>query len=661
MRYIIIIQLLMFSVLGYAQNEPVFIRYNSDQGIVEVKWIPEQLINPEGANVYRSVNNNTWELVTSSPLKKGSIELTESDFTSNKELKGLKSLFDQPDFVFGDDPFLSVVLFQKVIPSKAISKYLGIQCSDIVKSKSGNIKYKVALIKNGSEVKFGESLSFDLDKDYLESGPTNIVSKEKKKSVSIGWKAESERYYGVNIYRANKGGGAWEKLNKLPILYTKAPTKGKKDDKPNYLYIDETVQPDLQYDYKLVSVDYFGEEAQEADVIALGAKDDIPPPAPTDLGKEIDHAGLSVILTWKAEIDPDQGGFNVLVSEPNDTSLNMVKANVSKDELSTFIQLSEVGRYQYAIEAFDETGNKSLSKIRSFDIEDKIPPTAPTNVVVSIDSGLVNVSWNPCNEGDLDGYYVFRRKSANITFQRLTSHPLKGTSFSEQFSPKVVASLEYMVASKDTMGNQSIGSEIVGLSIKDKSAPPTPIIIGITNDSGVVRVNWLVSDCHDLAGYSLHRFDSEDSSWSKINIGKILPTSTRFLDRNIENGTHYSYKLNAYDTANNVSDFSHEFKISIKEKREDLIIEHFNSAKRQKGNRIQLEWKVNNPEEVLSYLVYELAPGSKTWMPISGNLVEPKFEKKAAPGTYQYQLKIIDKKGKKILSEPLIIVVENKK
>jgi hypothetical protein len=654
--------LVLFGVIATAQTPTVYVRYNKQNQEVKLRWFLPTLMSKDGVNVYRQVDNTSWQKLNTQPWQKGSE--TNLSNSTNGDFQNFKTLLDDPTFDFQANDMYAVIIIQEIVKNESLAKYAGIQFSDKSVPKSGNVQYKVVVIENGTEGKELLSPKFDLSKDYLEPGPTNLRYKEKNKSISLGWENESQRYYGVNIYRSPKDNpGAEIKINELPVLYTDAPEKSKreKNSKPPFLYVDETIEKEVSYAYRLVAVDYFGEEAGEANPVQLSSKDIIPPAEPKKVTATEDHVLMNAVLTWEAELADDHAGFNILHSYNLDSNYQVLVAGVEKTATQTEVNLKRIGRHNLIVEAIDVNGNKAQSKVLIVDIEDKIAPSIPKPISLNIDSGFVVLKWQGVPEIDLKGYYVYRKKTTDPTYKRVTPKPLTTTEFREQFAPNYVSQLQYQITSKDTIGNISLASETISFIIKDKTPPPTPQIEQVRLDSNKIYIEWLPVACNDLKGYNLFKMDAADSSWERVNIGPIIPTTTRFTDRNVEARSNYAYRLQAIDTAENVSEYSSNYLFSTPAEKQDLKIEDFTATARKKGGVIRFNWKVNEPQLVLAYILMVSEDNGQNWMPLTGKLTEASYQHKSTPGTYQFQLKAIDKKGKKKISKAATVVVEPKK
>lgn len=643
---------LLLGQAGFSQQ--VYVRYQQDEGAVRLKWFTDALIADEGVDIFRSENGGPFEKITATPVKKGDHAIDYGNVTDEETTRKMVAAVDNPSFDFGANPMLQLVVLNAVIPSTELSQYLGIEYYDRSIQKDQLYQYRIE--HAGTNAVIGTTESINTGSDYLEAAPTEIRYKQRNKSVSLGWKNESERYYGANIYRQQKGASSTkQKLNGQPIIYSG------EEGKNSFQYMDKTVVKGVEYDYFLVSVDYFGEEGQSSASLTLGPKDIVPPPAPKVLEFSPDHQALSVGLSWQAELADDQMGFRVYHSE-GDTSNFMLAREITKDTLYAVVKVPSIGKQFFRVSSIDSSGNESPYLEDFVYVEDKLPPAIPVGLTISADSGVVSLSWLHVADPDLEGYLIYRKKSSKSHYLRLTPHAIKENTFGETFPGRFVSDVTYQVVSKDTNGNISPVSETVSITFEDNNAPSAPQLqeINVAED-GVVSLNWLSPVNADLAGFTLYRSSNEDSIWKQVNLTPISAMATSFNDRGTDPGISYTYRLTAYDTARNESGFSNLKTITVPAEKQEIQILDFRADLNKRNKRVDLGWKVDQPENVRAYMVFASTGSDGTLVPVSGMIKDPFFQHTLeSPGTTSFVVKAFDINGRKAISQPTSVTLENK-
>jgi unsaturated chondroitin disaccharide hydrolase len=84
----------------------------------------------------------------------------------------------------------------------------------------------------------------------------------------------------------------------------------------------------------------------------------------------------------------------------------------------------------------------------------------------------------------------------------------------------------------------------------DTTAPAVPTGLTATAGDGSVRLDWADNRESDLAGYQVYR-QNADGTWPPSPLAS--PTSSAFTNLGLTNGTPYTYRVTARDTADNES------------------------------------------------------------------------------------------------------------
>ncbi|HSX33757.1 MAG TPA: hypothetical protein VLF91_05480 [Candidatus Saccharimonadales bacterium] len=202
--------------------------------------------------------------------------------------------------------------------------------------------------------------------------------------------------------------------------------------------------------------------------------------------------------------------------------------------------LTDATAYTYSVAAFDAAGNQSpLSLAVTATTPDVTPPSVPVGLAASaISSSQINVSWAASSDNlAVAGYKLYRGGALVAT--------ISGTSYSDTGLVDSTT-YQYTVLAFDAAGNQSAASLAVSATTKDGTPPAKP-----TNFKGTavspteIDLSWTAStDNVAVTGYHLYR---------KGVLIATLGLVTSYQDTGVTANTAYTYKLEAFDAASNVS------------------------------------------------------------------------------------------------------------
>ena len=205
--------------------------------------------------------------------------------------------------------------------------------------------------------------------------------------------------------------------------------------------------------------------------------------------------------------------------------------------------------YWYAVTSLDDAGNESD---RSAPMQPALGELTPTGLVATAADGQVELDWDAVTAPDLDGYHVERFAADVGTWTRLTNDPLTDSAWTDT---DVVndTSYTYRVIAVTDAGRQSAPSATADATPADTTAPPAPTGLSVTAGDGEVEMNLGRRHRPDLAGYYVESTSGGDA-WTRLTTDPVSDTS--WTDTSAVNGTDYTYRVVAVDTADNESGLS---------------------------------------------------------------------------------------------------------
>ena len=365
----------------------------------------------------------------------------------------------------------------------------------------------------------GKSYRYKLvsDKDCLESDPvyTDVQTPEELPAaptdlsadrveayrVELSWVDNADNEDGFNLYRSENGGEFVEINNTI-----EADTQS---------YIDETVQPDTNYTYRIVADNSAGESnASEVSV----STPDIPPKAPENF-RATSVSSHSVTLEW-SDTDREKG-YRIY----RDGSV--VSGDLPADSTSfTDDSVEENTTYKYVLKAFNDAGESDAVEITLNTPNEK--PLAPSDLSADARSESVTLHWKD-NADNEDGFRIYRDE---ILID--SSTPANVTSFVDN-DVQEGRSYNYCVSAYNNGGESSGLCIDVSIPI---SIPAAPSKMSAKAYADGVMLTWQ-DNADNEKGFRLYRD------------GKLLQTlaadSVEYLDTTTQENRHYIYELEAFN------------------------------------------------------------------------------------------------------------------
>lgn len=195
----------------------------------------------------------------------------------------------------------------------------------------------------------------------------------------------------------------------------------------------------------------------------------------------------------------------------------------------------------------DKDGN-AKPDIGSFEYSGTYVPPAPDTEAPSVPQGLIanvisatqiNLSWNASTDNvGVTGYNIYR-DGTKIGSTSSLNYSNSGLTQSTTYS--------YRVEAYDAAGNSALSAAVTAATpaAPDAQAPSTPSGLSATAVSATrIDLSWNAStDNVGVVGYKIFRDGTQIATTS----------STSFSDNGLSPATSYSYRISAYDAANNES------------------------------------------------------------------------------------------------------------
>ena len=647
----IILLLIIFSLSANAQERiKVISSVSENNNEIIVKWYGKKVFTANAIDVYRTdANSENWKKLNSSPINKQTI-IPQSLIAKDEAFTAIaNSVSGNIDDING---FVVLIVMIKSVEYPEFADFLGIQYYDKTAVKGKSYKYKIT-DTNGKALGISDKITYN-NFEKLNS-PDSCRIDVKDHIPLIAWNPNSNKYFGYYVYRSNEKGKAKTRITKQAIIVA----KNEKGEYPEYNFNDDTMNIGEVYYYNIVGIDYFGQESKMSKELVAVIKDEVPPRAPASVNANV--IGVNVKLFWESPVIPDLAGFNVYRSmSKTDGFVKINKELIDKNYRSFSDEVDDVGVQYYKVSSIDTAGNEAFSYVRPVDITDVFPPTTPTNVICTADTGVINIFWKASEDSDLKGYFVYRTisKTDESNYVLINPDPITENKFSDTL-PKIARNkFYYRVVAVDTSYNRSDYSDFAVIGMPDVTPPKKPIIKSAKADGDKLIIEWFQNFEPDLAGYDIYRKAKNDTvnKKEKLNVSTISKKSIVFTDIFAEKAIEYQYSIVAFDTSGNYSEFSDFYSaILIDTAKISKDFSNFKVNYNKNKKLVKLSWKIKNLNNIKGYMIYRKEGFAGQLKPLTGLINDTEFNDKKIntkkSGTYTYQVRAFAKTGMIIKSE----------
>lgn len=230
-------------------------------------------------------------------------------------------------------------------------------------------------------------------------------------------------------------------------------------------------------------------------------------------------------------------------------------------------------------------------------------PSAPNNVLYSDTlNDTINVSFTGAqvtiyhiNWLSFGSYTVYLDGVQKATVSTSSGNPNSYTINVVQGNH--ILTIKHITSSRIVLDKISIDGQIT--QIEDVftgvvNVPPSfPIGLSVTaTGPNQVELTWQPNTEPDLAGYIIYR--------DYVEIARVGPSETSYLDSGVQPNTTYTYGIKAYDSSNNVSDMSNAATVTTPPE----IAAPTGLTAIASFDHVQLSWNPNTEPTLAGYIIY---------------------------------------------------------
>lgn len=397
----------------------------------------------------------------------------------------------------------------------------------------------------------------------LPSPPSNLTARAGRDGVSLLWSPTPGTpdvpviaYAIVRDSSAAKG----VELTARPLIL------GTKWNDKTPAFVDQAAPAEDMLAYHVMSEDVFGRRGLAADVkIYLPDMAALDPPEPVIAQPSPE----GVVVAWTSGSNPHTAGYVVeranLYDGPYEALTPQGLARDAKQYLDADVRGGTT--YYYRVRAEGPRGDLGQpSHAVMIQSKNAAPPPKPERVRAELGATRVRLTWSAV-PFPVAGYSVERlggniqdastrpqSSSAPGGWVRLNARVTPETLFDDYFGDAANTKFSYRVIAIAYDNGESAPSEPVSIVLPDTSLPGAPIITGADGAGGRARLTFTPGLPYEKTAQFLILRGGSSRDLGVV-MGDPLPASARdFVDRYVQAGSSYWYRVVAVDSKGNRSD-----------------------------------------------------------------------------------------------------------
>ncbi|MFQ5650655.1 MAG: fibronectin type III domain-containing protein [bacterium] len=391
--------------------------------------------------------------------------------------------------------------------------------------------------------------------------------------------------------------------------------------------IDENLQENTTYYYKLYVFDSAGNSAASDEVSGTTLQDE-PPDAVTLFSPEpIQGSTTSLNLSWTQSNADDFASYKLYRSLTPGVTTNstFVTSIESRTTLSLVDEnLQENTTYYYRLYVFDTGGNSTASSEVSGTPLQNQPPTPVTLLepeTIADATTELRLAWSQNTDSDFASYKLYRSLTPGVSTAStfVTSIQNNATLAYLDEGLQEGTTYYYVIYVFDTGGLKAASNEVDATTPVNE--PPTPPTLfdpePLQESPTTLRLSWTQNNDQDFASYKIYRSLSTNVTMSSTFVNSIAGRTTlSYEDNNLQEGTTYFYKLYVFDTGG-LSSPSNEVSGATLQNEPPAPVA-LGQPTQVNGTTLRLSWSQSFESDFDSYRVFrsEASPVDTTQAPV---------------------------------------------
>ena len=494
----------------------------------------------------------------------------------------------------------------------------------------------------------GDTLYIDLDVvNYQPAALPELSAQWLDRIAELSWRTKEfrEAYYGWDVQKS-VAGGPFVPLFERPLQNQGDTINGgampvvKHKD-----YLDNNTDT---IRYRLRGMDYFGHLSETYKEIKGTGLGDITVSPALIKAEQTDSNYAQIAWEFPAEQEGVLQEFRLIHSPVQGADYVPAVVGIPPDQRELAFPMQFEANY-YRLQAVSTSGTVYTSFESLVMSYDTVPPADPRGFSGTMDtSGVATLTWEPTDEEDLDGYYLFKGFYRYGELQRVNQETYPGPSVLDTTAlEQTNDTVYYQLRAVDFRGNSSNFSPMVALKKPDIYPPAPARITSARNNGRVVTLEWAPSPSDDAELYVLYRRDVDDGGafepvlrWSTEN---YIAT---YRDSLVEPGRAYAYTLEVTDDDGLVSERPRPVGVRVKDYGLQPPIDVFTATPRSAEGTVLLSWDYSvTPRE---YHIYRATEGETVALlkVVDGEAINYLDEGTRKGRNYRYLMKAVFANGK---------------
>ena len=315
-----------------------------------------------------------------------------------------------------------------------------------------------------------------------------------------------------------------------------------------------------------------------------------------------------VVLTWQPLTDPKVQGYRVF-RQTEKGSWEKVRTLEGREQ-STFTdqELGDLTTYAYQVVTTYKNGKESPPS-PTVTATTKGPPSKVQKLeAVSKQPRKVPLSWTPVDEPEVKGYAVFRAPKGDGPFEKIALVEGRETNRFVDGEKRGFFGIATPLNDETRYYYKVQAVNIVDVPGEDSPTDnavtkpvPEPVVGLQANQLEVKQVSlkWKASEEEDIVKYEVYR--GRDGESVNIRVLEVPASSTQAMDKGLQDGSRYYYRVRAVDKDGLEGNFSNLASsvtkpVPVKPQGLKAVLE---------GNRVRLTWQPNPEKDITGYRIFQ--------------------------------------------------------
>jgi len=346
-------------------------------------------------------------------------------------------------------------------------------------------------------------------------------------------------------------------------------------------------------------------------------------------------------LSWASSGDSNIKGYAIYRKTPGGKWRKLEELEGSRQVSYVDEELKDGTTYQYRIVAINVVDVESPpSQIVSATTKGRPSPVTGFSAV-SDQPRRIPLTWNAVVEPEVKGYIIYRSEKETGPFKEIETiedkNTIKYTDSGESGgwgnnddNLKDYTRYYYKIHSVNVVDVHSLDSPVISAITKPVPVPVAGLQAGQL-EPRKVTLEWQLNPEPDIKTYEIFRSEKSPSDFNKIE--EISGAKPQYVDKELDDGSTYFYKIRAVDKDGLIGKFSRVVSSKTKpvpRKPEGLKAE-------VQGTQVFLTWLPNPEPDIKKYVVFNAGFWSKDKI---GETAETRLSINAHKGD-SYRIKII--------------------